>query len=369
MSCVPTILWYNGDWDLGGLPMGATGICLCIGIGESDNCVSRPTNEVINNLLMGTYSDTLITNPTGWRITSLFSNNFSLMDITDVGTILFANYEIRSDVSANNGGILITSGTAPVIIVPTGRTVVVGSDTYTEYTFTVSLPTPVILPKDRYWINVAPIIPDALVALYGTSFLLFNSTTNGTNAIGVPPGNNANDFIGVGYPDPNNNFVPSTLFGPQFHDFSNGVIGCLIPICIHPDMEVLLQDGTKKLLKNLIEGDLLRTNNKKKPAKVMINHRNQEAHKRLVRIDPNSIGPNVPDKVLLISTNHGILVDGKYRRPSDLINKSTIAKIKIPKGIHTYTIVTDNGLPVMINNIAVSTWSYNSWTGKYMINA
>lgn len=366
MSCVPSTLWYNGDWDLSGIPAGATGSCMCAGIENPDNCVSRPPNEVMGTLLMGTYSDVLVTNPTGWRITSIFSNNFTLMDSSDVATIVSANYEIRSDVADNDGGILITSGTISVTKVPTGRTVVVGLDTYTEYTFTVTLPTPVIVPQDRYWVNVAPIIPDALVTLYGTSFLLFNSTTNGLNAIGIPPGNNANDFVGIGNPDPDDNFVPSTFFGPEFHDFSNGVIGCLIPVCIHPDMEVCMQDGTTKILKNLMEGDLLRTINIKTPARVMVNHKNHETHKRLVRMDPNSIKPNVPDKVLLITTNHNILVDGRYRKPCDLINNNTIAKRKIPKAVHTYTIVTDNGLPVMINNVAVATWSYDSWTGKHM---
>jgi hypothetical protein len=151
------------------------------------------------------YSDFNVTDPTGWNITSMFSNNLMSTSVTT------ASYEIRSGVSSGNGGTLLFSGTLPATQMPTGRS----GFGFTEYMVQVS-GLSIHLAPGTYHMNVTPIDSG--------SGLSFNSTTSGGNAVGSPPGNNANEFFTS--VDFGANFVPTT--DPSVaagSDFSNGVIG------------------------------------------------------------------------------------------------------------------------------------------------
>ena len=96
----------------------------------------------------------------------------------------------------------------------------------------------VFLPRLPYWLNVTPVGN-------GTGRFL-NSTTSGANCVGTPCGNDGNAFFN------------STSFGYYFHttadrvvcgsgchDFSNGVIGTVVP---EPATVVLLACGAGVLL-------------------------------------------------------------------------------------------------------------------------
>jgi hypothetical protein len=135
------------------------------------------------------------------------------------------------------------------------------------------------------------------------------------------------------------------------------------PICIHPEMLVSLQDGSKKLIKDVQVGDILMTANPNRPAKVVLNYRNKDTHKTLVRIETNTFNVGVPSEPLLITTNHPIVVDGKYQKPRHLINGNTIRKIKEPT--NTYTIVTNTGKAVLVNNIPVATWTLKKFNEMF----
>jgi len=368
MSLPPNTLWYNGDWDLFvGIHEVVDPACPCVGPPGPDattqeSCASRPPNELNDpTLLMGTYTDFLVTDPGGWLVTGVFSDNFTYIDQSIVNT-LQATYQIRTGVSATSLGTVVYSGSGPVTTIPTGRTVLVDTTLYVEYSFIVTNLN-VVLPPDRYWVNVAPIVPTSVLDAYDTQFVIFNSTTQGVNAVGVPPGNNANDFFAVGNPNVSV-FVPSTSFGPQYHDFSNGVIGLILPVCIDPDMSVFMHDNTRKRVADLVPGDLVQTQDINKPARVAINYKNIAANKVLIKIDKDALEPNVPDSVFFITTNHKILVGSNMVKPRDLINGINIRRSRRPSPVFTHTIITDDGEPIMINNIPVATWSYHDWTTK-----
>lgn len=361
MSLPPNTLWYSGDWDsfIGITPV-LNVMCSCSTMGSTlEECSSRPPNELCSSLLMATYSDFDVDFSLGWQVVGLFSNNFTLVPSSLLQN-LQATYEIRENVSQGNPGTLLLSGTAPVIVTPTGRTAVDGPNTYIEYRFLVQNLF-INLPFGKYYMNVAPIITPEISNLYG-NFVFFNSTTVGVNSIGFTGGN---DFVVIGTPNPMN-FVLSTAFGPQYRDFSNGVVGFLNPICISPYMKALLQDGSEVFIKDLKPGSLLRTKDINKPAKLLLNKRNEVPHSTMVHIDRDAIKPNIPDSLLVITTNHPIIIDDKYVKPRSLLNGVNITRHKYTEPIHTHTLVTHNGKAVFINNLLVSTWRINKYNNLYI---
>lgn len=357
-------LWYNGDWDLFSGITGVTGVnCPCGETGAAQTCVSRPVNEVDVTLLMGIFTDFMVTDATGWRLDGLFSRNFTPISQSDLSTLM-ASWEIRQGVSQYNGGTLIASGISPMTVSPTGQSVLVGDPTlYSEYTFLVTGLNIALMPG-LYWMNVAPILTQTIIDTYGSDFLIFNSTTMGANAIGTPPGNDANDYLAVGFPDPGNNFIETIGFGYEYHDFSNGVTGIVIPVCIDPDMMALLADASKKKIRDLVPGDLLQTANPNAYAKVAINYRNKEPHRVMIKMNPGSLGPGVPDDTFFITTNHKVLINGVLTKPRDLVNGVSINRVRRPKPINTHTIVTEDGEPVLINGVEVATWSVKDWIAR-----
>jgi PEP-CTERM motif len=173
-------LWYNGDFD------GVNGL------------VNQGSGSVDPAYV---YDDFTISSGT-WTLTGAFSNNLMSLfaDSADV--------EIRSGVSAFNGGTLIYGAyQVDFSQTPTGR----GGFNLTEYTIAVDLPN-IVLGPGTYWLMVAP-------SLVGVSFV---STTSGANCVGLP--------CGTG----NNSFFDSVYWGATFNpatdylypaDFSMGLIG------------------------------------------------------------------------------------------------------------------------------------------------
>jgi len=184
----PAVLWYNGDFD------GVNGLA----------------NE--NNTTLGqssVYDNFVVTDPNGWDLSAVFSNNLSNTGITG------ATWEIRSGVSAGNGGTLVASGsTLSPTVTPTGRS----GFGFTEYQVKVtglSVHLPQLPSGQFYWLNVT-------VIGNGTG-RSFDSTTSGMNAVGMPPGNDMNAFLNSA--QFGNVFTPTSDPGiGQPYDFSMGVI-------------------------------------------------------------------------------------------------------------------------------------------------
>ena len=185
----PAVLWYNGDFD------GVNGLA-----NENNTAVGQSS----------VYDNFVVTDPNGWDLSAVFSNNLSTTGITG------ATWEIRSGVSAGNGGILVASGsTLSPTVTPTGRS----GFGFTEYQVKVtglSVHLPQLPAGQFYWLNVTPMCNGT-----GRSF---DSTTSGANAIGMPPGNDMNAFFNSA--QFGNVFTPTSdpTIG-QPYDFSMGVIG------------------------------------------------------------------------------------------------------------------------------------------------
>jgi hypothetical protein len=192
----PGSLWYNGDFDSDP---------------DTRNALANGNNT---GFTAAVYDDFNVTGGQ-WLVTGVFSNN--LLN-TNAG-FTTANWEIRSGVSEGNPGTLVASGlNAPVVVTPTGRSW--PQTGLIEYTFTVA-GLAVTLNPGTYWLNVQP--------NGNGSQISYNSSTMGANCVGTPCGNDMNAFIDsitFGY---NFHTTADPIFGPGNVDFSDGVIGTVVP--------------------------------------------------------------------------------------------------------------------------------------------
>lgn len=182
-------------------PQVQAGLCPIYWYNGGPNLVDGLANQIntaISNVR--TYDDFDVTSPV--VICAVFSNNF--MDFTSSQAL----WEIRSGVSAGNGGTLIASGTGAATQTANGF----DAFGFTGYTVEVS-GLSVALNPGKYWLTVAPIGPG-----FGGSYV---QTTSGANAIGSPQGNNLNAFNDSTYNG--NIFKPTTLVNSNLTDFSMGV--------------------------------------------------------------------------------------------------------------------------------------------------
>lgn len=207
----PGALWYNGDFNTRN------------GLANEDNTLQGVGQYA------RVYDNFLVTDPAGWMVGGVFSNNLLNTNVTG------ATWEIRSGTTLlNTGGVLVAGGTtATPVVTATGRS----AFGFTEFRIEVTglnLLLPALASGQFYWLNVTPIGDGT-----GRSF---NSQTDGANALGSPPGNDLNAFF------------DSNIFGANFAstadfdqpaDFSMGVIGIVVP---EPGTWALLSCGVGALL-------------------------------------------------------------------------------------------------------------------------
>ena len=184
------ILWYNGDYDGRDALVNQTG--------AADGLV---------------YDDFIV--PTGYTftITGVFSNNL----MYDPSAASTAYWEIRSGVSAGNGGTLLASGDGADSLTATGRFEPVIPGIFNVYEYTNQVSVSVTLGAGTYWLAVAPDVSNQ------NSYI---TTTSGANAVGSPPGNDGNSFVSSTFFG--ENFVPTSdpsVEGQGTWDYSMGVIG------------------------------------------------------------------------------------------------------------------------------------------------
>jgi hypothetical protein len=179
------VLFYGGDFDANN--PNAEGIANCVGTTGFGGPVQTYQNFVI---------------PSGqtWTITGLFSNNLQ----NDVFSS--AVWEIRSGLSAGNGGALIASGSSAVTQTATGRSLL----GFTEFNTTVTGLSQV-LGAGTYWFNVAPVI--------NNGNLSYNSNTFGLNSVGTSITDQQFVNSGFGF-----NFINANYFG-TLPNLSDGVLG------------------------------------------------------------------------------------------------------------------------------------------------
>jgi hypothetical protein len=158
-----------------------------------------------------TYDNFVVTG-SGWTVTGLFGDF-----LTDVASTV-ADYEIRSGVSAGNGGMLLFSGAGVIATqVATGRS----GFGYTEYRTTIS-GLNFFLAPGAYWMGIS------LVGSGSGSGRAFVSTTSGTNGV-----NPVTDATGV---------LNSSTFAANFavnlygeDDFAYGINGTQGPQDVVPE--------------------------------------------------------------------------------------------------------------------------------------
>ncbi len=127
-----------------------------------------------------------------------------------------AYWEIRSGVSAGNGGTLLGSGDGTDTVTSTGQNFLVGGLAIPIYQNLVQS------ASDHPWRRdvLAGVAPDVSGQ---NSFIV---TTSGANAVGTPPGNDGNSFFSSTFFGLS--FVPTSdpsLEGPGTWDYSMGVVG------------------------------------------------------------------------------------------------------------------------------------------------
>jgi hypothetical protein len=196
-----SLYWYNGDPDFGG----------------------ELINETGRSIGSAFVFDDFVVGAGGVNITGVFSNDTlapvsGLISPGNQGSsgvlgISTASWQIRSGVSAGNGGTLIASGDGTASFTDLGAGV--GGEVYTVDVNGLN----VNLLAGTYWLSVAPDISNSL-----NSGL---SRTAGANAVGSPMAHDGNSFINA--PGIGDNYAPATnlLSGTTadggFLDFSEGV--------------------------------------------------------------------------------------------------------------------------------------------------
>jgi hypothetical protein len=202
-----TTLWYNGDFDnINGLANGQnTGFTAAV------------------------YDDFHVTGGPAWLVNGVFTNNL----LSSAAGITMANWEIRTGVSEGNPGVLLFSGTNGATVTATGRS----GFGLIEYTVQVSGLSLLLPTGTTYWLSVQPIGNNSQIS--------YNSSTVGLNCVGTPCGNNDNAFFNSASFGFNFHTTTDPQFGPGNIDFSDGVIGTVVP---EPATVALLTCGLGALL-------------------------------------------------------------------------------------------------------------------------
>jgi hypothetical protein len=191
------VLWYNGD------PNGAS---------EAGNGLQPSSDLMI-------FDDFNVTDPAGWVIQRVWS----IDAIFGSDAVTQAHWEIRSGVSAGNGGTLIASGTTAATQTAVGRMGIIGP----MYTIEVD-GLNVHLGPGTYWLAVVP-------ELLSDSDFSSIQMTRGPGAVGTPAGDDLQAFIysaSRGY-----------NFSDEGQDFSMGVAGVVDAAVTVPEPTTLMLVG------------------------------------------------------------------------------------------------------------------------------
>jgi PEP-CTERM motif-containing protein len=204
-------LWYNGDFDFSDAAVNARH--------ATASAAGYDDFHVVGGL---------------WHISGVWSNILTdLYPACGSRCQGIADYEIRSGMSAGNGGSLLYSGTGvSASVVPTGRS----GFGFSEFSLAVD-GLSLDLGPGTYWLMVRPVNGDHW------SFL---STTSGAGSVGSPAGNDENSFV---YASWGANFLAtSQIFGAPGVDFSMGVRG------VDPPLSTVPEPGSLTLLAAAVTG-------------------------------------------------------------------------------------------------------------------
>ncbi len=192
-------LWYNGNYDLNDA---ATN--------ESNVPVNVAGSYVLEKSLV--YDDFFVPVGQVWTLSSIFSND----QVSYYTAPTKATWEIRSGMSAGNGGALVASGdSTSTESLETAH----DGNNYIDPEYRITEAVTVTLSAGTYWLAIAP---DSN-GYYGDQSYI--ETTSGAASVGLPTGIDGDSFI-------NNNLTGpgASSFAASSLDFSAGVVGTVTAV-------------------------------------------------------------------------------------------------------------------------------------------
>ena len=78
---------------------------------------------------------------------------------------------------------------------------------------------------------------------------------------------------------------------------------------------------------------------------------------RYMKIPKDALGENQPSEDFYVTSGHKLIIDGKEIKAGKILQAKRV-KVK-PENV--YTIVTEEHVPILVNNLAVMTYGYDEW--------
>lgn len=209
-----TVLWYNGDM--------IANPELHYGSGTGNGISTNFGSIVI-------YDDFVITDPAGWLIERVWTNNVMRPNPSSVTE---ASWSIRTNMSAGNGGTVIAGGVDAVTLTPTGR---VNDELRERAEHSVEVSgLNIVLDPGRYWLSVSPLLGLVRSGQYDSIV----SWTFKEGSIGAPYAENGNSFLDA--PQFGRNFAPAVFPNVDSVDYSMGVGGKVLSTVPEPTSMLLV---------------------------------------------------------------------------------------------------------------------------------
>jgi len=166
------VLWYNGDYHSGAF--------------------NNQQGGISDQLL---FADFRVTDPQGWIIKQIWSNNVPEAPPHDPAPIAQAVWSIRTGMAPGSAGVTLFGGSGPAQNTPTGRT----PFGQPEYELRVT-GLDIFLPQGDYWLQVTPIVTNGLGGTWTTDTIGENGVNRTSVNDGVSMGRVNNEYT-AGSPD------------------------------------------------------------------------------------------------------------------------------------------------------------------------
>lgn len=80
-----------------------------------------------------------------------------------------------------------------------------------------------------------------------------------------------------------------------------------------------------------------------------------------IKINKGSLGNNIPHNDLYIREGHPLLLENKEVECQDLINSTTIDRVKLDVPVPVYSLCTKDRIFIMMEGVPVCTWAQDEW--------
>ena len=87
-----------------------------------------------------------------------------------------------------------------------------------------------------------------------------------------------------------------------------------------------------------------------------------------IKVRKGSLGYNLPNNDLYIRQGHPLLLENKEIECQDLINDSSITRVKLDEKVPVYSLCTKDRVYVMMEGVPICTWAQNEWETYFKDN-